>query len=353
MEHIKNYGILASIAWNSNDWTADPTEADLKKSKYDFVKDNQHTHESINFGHELYPAEADGSFIGYTPMLRRLPAAEKAKHVCAVFFLSSDYQNQNRKCVVGIYGFPEIGWFERTAEHAVFEKYDAGNVRAQVEDIIYFQNPVVLDNERVVREKLLPEGKLISQQGFNYLDSDNVFNVLRLAARLNPDNIQLANLLKKFPNDLSYINEVIEVDDFREFLGDQDADSIEGLAGLEKKMQQLRPQLKERVSSFIERGAIASKVKAITKHKCQICEALGLNPIGFRKPDGTPYVETHHVESVSQLSVGALGLANLITLCANHHRQMHYGNAMLTQQTKTHFTFMLDGQKVVIQKLAF
>ena len=132
----------------------------------------------------------------------------------------------------------------------------------------------------------------------------------------------------------------------------QDAGSLESLARLEKKMQKLRPQLKERVSSFIERGAIASKVKVLTKHKCLVCEAMGLNPVGFRKPDGTPYVETHHVEPVSQLSVGALGLANLITFCANHHRQMHYGNTKLTQQTTTHFTFILDGQKVVIQKVA-
>ena len=285
-------------------------------------------------------------------MLRRLPDVEKAKNVCVVFLLSSDYQHQNRKCIVGLYGFPDLGWFERTAEHPIYKKYDAGNVRSRVDDIIYFQNPVVIDNEGVVREKLLPTGKLISQMGFNYLDSDNVFNILLLAARLNPNNAKLSNLLKKFPNDLNYVNELIDTEDFQAFMDSQDAGSLESLARLEKKMQKLRPQLKERVSSFIERGAIASKIKVLTKHKCLVCEAMGLNPVGFRKPDGTPYVETHHVEPVSQLSVGALGLANLITLCANHHRQMHYGNTKLTQQTTTHFTFILDGQKVVIQKVA-
>ncbi|MCB2380437.1 HNH endonuclease [Hymenobacter sp. BT635] len=351
MELITNYGILASIAWNSNDWTADPTDADLKQSKYDFVKDNQHTHESINFGHEQYPSEADGSFIGYTPMLRRLPDKKKAKNVCAVFFLSSDYQNQNRKCIVGLYGFPELGWFERKAKHRVFKKYDAGNVRSQVEDIIYFQNPVVLNNDRVAREKLLPEGKMISKQGFNYLNSDNVLHILQLAAHRNPDNVRLANLLKKFPDQMSYLNEVIDEEDFEGFLDKQNADSLDALGRLEKKMQRLRPQLKERVSTFIERGAIAAKVKVLTKHKCLVCEALGLNAIGFRKPDGIPYVETHHVDPVSHLSIGALGLANLITLCANHHRQMHFGNASLIGQTTTQFTFLIDGQKVEIRKV--
>lgn len=351
MEFIENYGILASIAWNSNNWHDDPTAADLKRSKYDFVKENQHTHESINFGHERYPAEADGFYIGYTPMLRRLPDVEKAKNVCAVFFLSSDYQQQNRKCIVGLYGFPELGWFERTAEHPVYEKYDAGNVRSHVDDIIYFEQPVVIDNERVVREGLLPKGKLISQQGFNYLDSDNVFNILLLAARQNPNNAKLAQLLKKFPNDLSYVTEVIDTEEFRDILGSQDADSLESVARLEKKMQQIRPQLKERVSSFIERGAIASKVKALTQYKCLVCEALGMNPMGFTKPDGTPYVETHHVEPVAQRAVGSLGVANLITVCANHHRQLHYGNVRLTQQTATHFSFEIDGRRLEIPKI--
>ncbi|MCW5923309.1 MAG: hypothetical protein KIS77_13275 [Saprospiraceae bacterium] len=63
MKIIPNFGILASISWNSNKWQDDPTDKDLKASKYDFVIENAHMHESLNFGHEIYPAEEDGSFV--------------------------------------------------------------------------------------------------------------------------------------------------------------------------------------------------------------------------------------------------------------------------------------------------
>jgi len=41
---IDNYGILASISWNSSDWAGNPTKDDLKSSKYDFVMENAHMH---------------------------------------------------------------------------------------------------------------------------------------------------------------------------------------------------------------------------------------------------------------------------------------------------------------------
>ncbi|MDO7874560.1 HNH endonuclease signature motif containing protein [Hymenobacter sp. ASUV-10] len=351
MEVIKNFGILTSIAWNSNGWTKDPSAADLAKAKYDFVKENAHEHESINFGHEIYPAEEDGSYIGYSPILNRTPDKENSKYVSAIFFLSSDYRHQNRKCIVGLYGFPEIGWAQREAKHPIFKTYDGGNIRAHVDNIIYFQNPVVIDDRSVIDDKLLPIGKLISKQGFNYLHSDNVFNILLAAVRLNPANTKLATLVRKFPTDIDFFNELIDGGEAHDFLENKEADSLAGIAELERKMQKLRPQVKERVSAFIERGAIAGKVKSLTGHKCLMCEALGLNPIGFLKRDGVPYVETHHVTPVSGLTVGGLGLANIITLCANHHRQMHYGNTELISQTKTLFVFSIDGSKVEISKI--
>ena len=118
MEHIDNYGILASISWNSNGWQGEPIARDLKESKYNFVKDNAHMHESLNFGHEVLPAEADGYYIGYTPMLNRLPAIAKSKDLDIIFLSSSDYKNGNRKCIMGCYGSPELNLaFQRTAKH--------------------------------------------------------------------------------------------------------------------------------------------------------------------------------------------------------------------------------------------
>ncbi len=77
---------------------------------------------------------------------------------------------------------------------------------------------------------------------------------------------------------------------------------------------------------------------------------MGLNPINFMKTNNIPYIETHHVNEVSNLEKGSLGISNLITLCANHHRQMHYGNVLLRESENTHFLFNIDGKEIKIIK---
>ncbi|WP_035558065.1 hypothetical protein [Hymenobacter sp. IS2118] len=343
MEDPDRYGILTSITWSSTGWTKPLTKEDLKKSKYDFVRDNGEAADHLNFGHELYPAEADGTYIGYSPMLNRNP---QVRDLGAIFFLSSDYQHDNRKCIVGVYAFPEIGETLRKAKHPIFKKFNFGNVRANVDDIVYFAKPVVIDAETVVREQLLPTGKKISQRGFNYLTSDNVINILRLAERGNQRNAKLRGLLERLGH---------EGDNGGEGLGglvdNPDAGSLGGIAELEAKMQKMKPEQKLRVSVYIERGRIATLAKRQTGYKCLLCEAMKLKPIGFLKENGQPYVEAHHVDQVANLAVGALGLANIITLCANHHRQMHYGNVDLLSATKTQFKFRVDGKDFVIKKI--
>jgi hypothetical protein len=102
-------------------------------------------------------------------------------------------------------------------------------------------------------------------------------------------------------------------------------ETIERLTELEKKYSNASVEVKSRLSKYIERGAIGQAVKKSNGHKCQLCEALGRDPFGFRKTNGDPYVEAHHVMPVSTKAVGALAASNIMTLCANHHRQVHYG----------------------------
>lgn len=343
MEDLDRYGILTSITWSSARWTKPLTKEDLRKSKYDFVRDNGEAADHLNFGHELYPAETDGTYIGYSPMLNRNP---QAQDLGAVFFLSSDYQHDNRKCIVGVYGFPEIGEVVRRAKHPLFKQFNFGNVRASVEDIVYFDKPVVIDAVTVVRENLLPTGKKISQQGFNYLTHENVINILRLAERSNPRNARIRGLLEKLGQ-----GEEAGGEGLGGLVDDPDAGTLGGIADLEAKMRTMKPEQKQRVSTYIERGYIATLAKRQTDYKCLLCEAMKLNPVGFLKTNGDPYVEAHHVDQVANLAVGALGLANIITLCANHHRQMHYGDVQLLGSTKTQFKFRVDGQDYVLKKI--
>ncbi|MEX3007197.1 HNH endonuclease [Hoeflea sp. TYP-13] len=109
------------------------------------------------------------------------------------------------------------------------------------------------------------------------------------------------------------------------------------------------PKAKKRISQSIERGNIGALVKKRNGFKCQVCEALGNDPYPFKKKNGVPYVEAHHVIPVSELQIGTLSATNIMTLCANHHRQFHYGVASVTIESD-HFDVSLDGQQLRLER---
>jgi predicted HNH restriction endonuclease/predicted RNA-binding protein with PUA-like domain len=122
------------------------------------------------------------------------------------------------------------------------------------------------------------------------------------------------------------------------------------LAALERKYMNASPEVKVRVSKGIERGPVGNLVKKTNGFKCQVCEALGNNPIGFLKKNGEPYIEAHHVMPVSTKEVGSLSASNVMTVCANHHRQLHYGGIEVRISDKT-FELQMGGLPITIQRL--
>ena len=123
------------------------------------------------------------------------------------------------------------------------------------------------------------------------------------------------------------------------------------LAEIEAKYRSACPEVKERVSRTIERGPVGAHVKKANGFRCQICDAMGLNAIGFRKRSGEPYVEAHHVMPVSKGEIGSLAAANILTVCANHHRQLHYGQVDVRISART-FEVTLDGQQLSLTRPA-
>ena len=200
MKQINNFGILASISWNSKKWEDKPTQKDLSHSKFGFVIDNWSAHESLNFGHKKYPSEPDGTYIAYTPMFNRLPSYEGCKNVKVVFFKSNDW-NTNQNYIVGMYAFPEIeDEMYREAEHELFEEYDWGNVKSKADNIVRFDKYLPISNETLNSDRFLPPNKKLGQQGFNYLHSDNVLRILDRARDINPkqnDLLVVSSRLKK------------------------------------------------------------------------------------------------------------------------------------------------------------
>ena len=158
------------------------------------------------------------------------------------------------------------------------------------------------------------------------------------------------SVLRKYKDFLdSEINENVN-----SILISHDADTLSDIQNLEKKMSGLTPKVKQRISNFIERGTIAFKVKKLMEYKCLICKALKVEDefSSFQKNDGKRYVETHHVEPVSNLKTGALGLSNLLTVCANHHRQLHYGKVeRLDNDENEYFLFKIDDKELKVDKI--
>jgi HNH endonuclease len=124
------------------------------------------------------------------------------------------------------------------------------------------------------------------------------------------------------------------------------------VAEVEARYLNASPEARERVSRTIERGPIGALVKRINGFKCQVCAALGHNPIGFNKKSGEPYVEAHHVMPVAKLQIGSLSSSNILTLCANHHREIHFGCVLVS--TDIHkFEIQIEGHQIQIQRFNF
>ncbi len=176
--------------------------------------------------------------------------------------------------------------------------------------------------------------------------------------------IEKPNISRSLLNGLQASSFRISASDFRAVLSmlgetvdslpaqaDQTDVTASTVAALEEKYLWASPEVKERISRSVERGPIGAMLKTTTGFRCQVCVALGLQPVGFRKQNGEPYVEAHHVMPVSSLQIGSLASSNVMIVCANHHRQLHYGDVQVVIAEKT-FDLIIDGAALAVPRLS-
>lgn len=123
-------------------------------------------------------------------------------------------------------------------------------------------------------------------------------------------------------------------------------DPLETLYLFNKKYRDFAPERRDKViSAHIDRGvAVTNSLKQILGPKCQVCLTEG-----FMKQNGERYVEAHHL---TQLSVGdskSLCSENVILVCPNCHREIHYGHTVLEEKGE-HFELIVGQKKAVIRK---
>lgn len=94
------------------------------------------------------------------------------------------------------------------------------------------------------------------------------------------------------------------------------------LASLVKKVDQLGglPNRRETRSSVFERNPLV-KAFARLRSKCR-CEMPACDYVGFKKPDGSLYIEVHHIKSMAK--DGHDVIQNVAALCPNCHKMAHY-----------------------------
>lgn len=350
MNTVENYGVICSITWNSNKWQAEPTEEDFDSTQYKAVRENRRTQDCLNFAHEILPLEEGGVFKGYSSTFnKRRPSTKSAQNLKVLFFISTKYGSNAGRKIVGMYGFPYItSNHDRTPLHELYSKFKHVNLIAQKEDIVLLDNYLPLSDFVAWDRGVLPMEVQLSDQGFNYLNSDNVQNLLAYALAENPDNHSLKRLIQKLGLNITPSQANDELDEKTE----KNADSLSGIAALEEEMQNQVPIKQQRTSSFIERGRIANKVKELTDYTCQVCQSLGIEQSkGFKKDKGGFYIEAHHVIPVARRERGTLSVTNIITVCATHHRQFHYGQVTELENTEDKFRFDFDGTEITIPKI--
>lgn len=93
---------------------------------------------------------------------------------------------------------------------------------------------------------------------------------------------------------------------------------------------------KELLAKSYERDQeLSSLIKLARGEACQICGHYFLSPAGKR------YVECHHLEHLANEGLDCS--KNILVVCANHHRQLHYGSSKILSHTSASVVIEIDG----------
>jgi predicted HNH restriction endonuclease len=84
----------------------------------------------------------------------------------------------------------------------------------------------------------------------------------------------------------------------------------------------LTPEIRaKKISNHLDRGdSVSRALKQILGCQCQICGWKG-----FKKRDGAEFIEAHHLNQISERYLGSLCTENIILVCPNCHREIHFG----------------------------
>lgn len=181
--------------------------------------------------------------------------------------------------------------------------------------------------------------RYIDRQQF-YKEYGRIFNIYEAGFNRLPSIIQIAefcdilieNGTKIRVYDWDYINEfsMLKSDEALRNIIEQDLKTekpkkqklyIDEQNFLLDLSDKILPEKRRVIVTLIKRNTrIARKLKILYQGKCQICNFT------FEKANNENYSETHHIVPLGEQ--GSHEIKNIIILCANCHRQIHYDKAI-------------------------
>jgi hypothetical protein len=111
------------------------------------------------------------------------------------------------------------------------------------------------------------------------------------------------------------------------------------LARLNGQYAESPPKRKLIISNQIERNPlIIAKLKSLHRSQCQLCKGAFF----FKRGRRSRYSEVHHIRELCK--GGTDTTDNCLVLCANCHRQMHYGDLLLNDLGTAIHVVSADGE---------
>lgn len=127
-------------------------------------------------------------------------------------------------------------------------------------------------------------------------------------------------------------------------------DIVRRISHLNRKYKHMVPEKRERVSIEIERAPQLSRwLKALRDYTCQICGTEG-----FLMKDNSRYVEVHHIEELHKLLPESLCSENVLVVCANCHRKMHFADVEISTDANAPrvFRISINGNEFIVERNA-
>ena len=120
-------------------------------------------------------------------------------------------------------------------------------------------------------------------------------------------------------------------------------DPLKSLMTLNARLKGLPPkELSAKAQTYLDRGsAVTTALKKILGSKCQICDWQGFTKKQTKKNSGPEnFIEAHHLTQISEQKSGSLCTENILLVCPNCHREIHYGSK---------FSFTSDSENIYIK----